>query len=142
MSPSISASTVNTDARAHPAASTKMSLEPANTPANGVNGVGVGANGVQPQAQPVDTSIFPDGLKTSGQHPVLESAVFPYEEFPKEITGPTVWKAQEYKDNHDRWTHPFTPEEIEELGSASDKFVASGAPMTGITRVSCDHDQR
>lgn len=42
-------------------------------------------------------AIYPDGIKTSGQHPPLYDQLRPYQDFPKKITGPTVWKAEEYK---------------------------------------------
>lgn len=82
----------------------------------------------------VKTSIFPDGLKTSGQHGPVHNKLLPYSEFPKQISGPTVWKAEDYRDNPERWTHAFSAEEIAELGKASDDFIASGAPLTGMTR--------
>ena len=85
---------------------------------------------------PADRRYFPDGLKTSGQHPVLETAVYPYEAFPKEITGPTVWRKEDYQNQPDRWTHPFTDAEVSELGKAADDFIASGKPLTALERVS------
>ncbi|CZR54856.1 uncharacterized protein PAC_04740 [Phialocephala subalpina] len=82
----------------------------------------------------INTKAFPDGLKTSGQHNPIYSLLRPYEDFPKKITGPTVWKAEDYRDNAERWTHVFSEQEIEELGSAADAFIASGTPLTGISR--------
>lgn len=84
----------------------------------------------------LDRDLFPDGLKTSGQHPILLDQVYPYDDFPTEITGPTVWRPEEYQHSPDRWTHPFSPGEIEELGRAADDFIESGTPLTGIARVS------
>ncbi|KAK2750608.1 hypothetical protein FQN57_002679 [Myotisia sp. PD_48] len=83
----------------------------------------------------VSRNIYPDGLKTRGQHPPLFDQLRPYSEFPSEITGPTVWKAEDYKDNPEKWTHRFTEEEIAELSQASDDFIASGTPLTGISKV-------
>lgn len=80
--------------------------------------------------------IFPDGIKTSGQHPPIYHALRPYSEFPKEITGPTVWKAEDYTNNPERWVHDFSDEEIEELSNVADKFLADGIPLTGISQVS------
>jgi hypothetical protein len=79
--------------------------------------------------------IFPDGIRTSGQHPPLYDALKPYSEFPKEISGPTVWKAEEYINNPERWVHRFTEDEIEELSATTDRFLASGTPLTGISKV-------
>jgi hypothetical protein len=83
---------------------------------------------------PVD--IFPDGIRTSGQHNPIYDLLRPYEDFPKEISGPTLWKKEDYENNPERWTHPFTPEEIEELSQTADAFIASGTPLTGISKVS------
>ncbi|KAM0448290.1 hypothetical protein ACHAQK_000271 [Fusarium lateritium] len=79
-------------------------------------------------------SIFPDGIRTSGQHPPLYDALKPYSEFPQEITGPTLWKKEDYETKPQRWTHPFTDEEIQELSDTADAFIASGTPLTGISK--------
>ncbi|KAL2022384.1 hypothetical protein VTK56DRAFT_5451 [Thermocarpiscus australiensis] len=78
--------------------------------------------------------IFPDGIRTSGQHPPLYHLLRPYSDFPKEITGPTVWKREDFIDSPDRWVHPFTDEEIQELSDTADAFIASGTPLTGISK--------
>lgn len=80
-------------------------------------------------------SIFPDGIRTSGQHPPLYSLLKPYSQFPTEITGPTVWKKEDYVDNPEAWVHRFTKEEIEELSAAADQFIERGIPLTGISKV-------
>ncbi|KAF2000329.1 Clavaminate synthase-like protein [Amniculicola lignicola CBS 123094] len=79
-------------------------------------------------------NIYPDGIKTSGQHPPLYHQLRPYSDFPKEITGPTVWNRDDYTHNPERWTHVFSGEEIEEISSAADKFIASKTPLTGISQ--------
>lgn len=84
---------------------------------------------------PVDTNIFPDGIKTSGQHPPLYDLLRPYEDFPSAIDGPTVWKAEDYKNNPERWTHPFSQDEVAELDHAADAFIAAGHPLTAISKV-------
>ncbi|KAJ5179848.1 hypothetical protein N7492_003058 [Penicillium capsulatum] len=83
-------------------------------------------------AAPLD--IFPDGLKTTGQHAPLYDHILPFDRFPREITGPTVWKAEEYRENPEKWTHTFTPEQVGELSAAADAFLASKTPLTGITK--------
>jgi len=87
-------------------------------------------------SQTVNKSIFPDGLKTSGQHNPIYEQLTPHSQFPKEISGPTVWKAEDYRDHPERWTHVFSDEDITELGRAADEFIASGRPLTGIRKVS------
>jgi hypothetical protein len=80
-------------------------------------------------------SIFPDGPKTTGQHPPLYEHLQPFEHFPKEITGPTVWTAAEYRDHPEKWTHRFTPSELDELSRTADEFIRSKIPLTGISKV-------
>ncbi|KAE8153443.1 hypothetical protein BDV25DRAFT_149506 [Aspergillus avenaceus] len=85
-----------------------------------------------PVSIPID--IFPDGLKTTGQHPPLYDHIRPFDKFPKEISGPTVWKPEEYRDQPEKWTHRFTPEEIAELSATADEFLAQKIPLTGISK--------
>ncbi|KAL4895136.1 hypothetical protein BDV59DRAFT_160278 [Aspergillus ambiguus] len=85
-----------------------------------------------PSAAPVH--IFPDGLKTTGQHPPLYNELRPFDKFPKHISGPTVWKAEEYRDAPEKWTHRFTAEEIEELSTTADNFLKNKIPLTGISK--------
>jgi len=80
-------------------------------------------------------SIFPDGIRTSGQHNPLYDQLRPYSEFPKEISGPTVWKREDYVNNPERWTHRFTEDELQELSDTADRFIASGTPLTAISKV-------
>ena len=83
----------------------------------------------------VPRSIFPDGIKTSGQHPPLYHQLTPYDDFPHQITGPTVWNADDYKNNPERWTHWFTHDELAEMSEAADNFKNTGIPLTGISKV-------
>ncbi|EDU49291.1 taurine catabolism dioxygenase TauD [Pyrenophora tritici-repentis] len=79
-------------------------------------------------------SIFPDGIRTSGQHEPIYSLLRPYSDFPAQITGPTAWSKADYKDNPERWTHVFSSSEIAEISETADRFIASGMPLTGITK--------
>lgn len=83
----------------------------------------------------INVSVFPDGLKTSGQHPPVYSRVRPYKDFPKVHGGPTVWKAEDYRENPELWTHRFTDEEIQELEAVTDDFIQKDLPLTGISKV-------
>ncbi|KAJ6086136.1 hypothetical protein N7486_010417 [Penicillium sp. IBT 16267x] len=78
--------------------------------------------------------IFPDGLRTTGQHDPLYDHIQPFEKFPKQITGPTVWNPEEYRSKPETWTHQFTADQIEELSNAADAFLASKTPLTGISK--------
>ncbi|EFX05647.1 hypothetical protein CMQ_3716 [Grosmannia clavigera kw1407] len=95
--------------------------------------VGSGLSGKRKNDQ-APRSVFPDGIRTSGQHPPLYEQLQPYADFPKEITGPTVWKKDDYENKPERWVHRFTAEEIQELSDTSDAFIASGTPLTGISK--------
>ncbi|KAF1839634.1 taurine catabolism dioxygenase TauD [Decorospora gaudefroyi] len=81
-------------------------------------------------------AIFPDGIRTSGQHEPIYTQLQPYTSFPKTITGPTAWTKSEYASNPERWTHIFSADEISEISSATDAFLASATPLTGISRAS------
>lgn len=83
-------------------------------------------------------TIFPDGIKTSGQTSPNYDQIQPYGAFPREVTGPTVWKAEDYQNNPERWMHRFSDEEVAEMSKAADDFLSSGTPMTGITKVRYD----
>ncbi|CAG7998777.1 unnamed protein product [Penicillium olsonii] len=83
---------------------------------------------------PVDINLFPDGLKTTGQHNPLYDHIVPFEKFPKKITGPTVWDPEEYRSNPEKWTHVFTDDQIAELSTAADAFLESKTPLTGISK--------
>lgn len=97
--------------------------EPVNTPA------------VRSKNNDAPKDIFPDGIRTSGQHPPIYDQLKPYSEFPKEITGPTLWRKEDYVNNPEKWIHPFTDEEVQELSDTADRFIESGTPLTGITKV-------
>jgi hypothetical protein len=82
----------------------------------------------------VDTNIFPDGIKTSGQLEPIYSILEPYNKFPKEIptSAPTYWESSDYASNPSLWQHPFSPEELASLSKAADDFIAQNLPITGI----------
>ncbi|KAL4932600.1 TauD/TfdA family dioxygenase [Aspergillus undulatus] len=83
---------------------------------------------------PLPLDVFPDGLKTTGQHPPLYEELKPFDKFPKSISGPTLWKAEDYRDAPGRWTHRFNAEEVAELSATADAFIAAGTPLTGISK--------
>jgi hypothetical protein len=89
----------------------------------------------RPARKQVDKTLFPDGIKTSGQHPPLYDQLRPYSDFPREITGGTVWKPEDYTDNLESWVHEFSSQEVAELSAAADTFLADGTPLTGISKV-------
>ena len=89
----------------------------------------------------VNTAVFPDGFKTAGQHEPIYDLLQPFDKFPKEITGPTVWTPKDYESSPEKWTHSFTAEENAEIGAAADHFIAEGHPLTGITKVGYDLDR-
>lgn len=82
------------------------------------------------------TSIFPDGIRTSGQHPPVYSQLQPYSAFPKRIDGETAWSKDDFQSNPEKWTYPLSMAEVEELGRAADEYIESGRELTGISKVS------
>ena len=94
-----------------------------------------GQTSTRPSPPILDRRLFPDGLKTSGQHPAIPHAILPYSAFPKKIDGSNVWTAEEYREDPGRWTHYFTSEEVAELSKVADDFIASGRPLTGMAKV-------
>ena len=87
-----------------------------------------------PDTNKAPKNIFPDGIRTSGQHEPIYSLLRPYSDFPAEIQCPTAWSKADYKDNPERWTHHFSESEVKEISDAADAFIASGTPLTGITK--------
>ena len=80
-------------------------------------------------------SSLKKAIQTSGQHPPNYEDLQPYETFPQDINGQTVWRKEDYEGNAERWTHRFTPDEVAELSSAADEFRESGIPLTTISKV-------
>lgn len=75
-------------------------------------------------------------LLTSGQHEPLFDTLTPYEQFPKELTGPTVWTKEEFETNPKAWKWRWTPEQIADLESAYDEWEKTGKSLPEINRVS------
>lgn len=78
---------------------------------------------------------FADGTRTSGQHAPSYDELRSFEEFPDLITGPTVWKSEDYQAYPERWTHVLTEAEIDEISVAADKFKVSKTPLIDISKV-------
>jgi hypothetical protein len=93
------------------------------------------ATALKPQNEDAPRNIFPDGIRTSGQHAPLYDVLRPYSDFPETITGPTAWNRDQFVERQDSWTRPFTDAELAELGGTADAFIASGTPLTGISKV-------
>ena len=82
----------------------------------------------------VSKATFPDGIRTSGQHPPLYDQLRQFGQFPSHISGATVWEAKDYVNNPERWIHRFSQDEVDEMSEAADSFSSSGTPLTGITK--------
>ena len=90
---------------------------------------------VQPLFQkPESKAPSNNDTKTSGQHPPVYDKLFPFDSFPSQISGPTVWKAEDYRNNPSQWIHPFTPTELTEMSKAADDFLVAGKPLTEISK--------
>lgn len=73
--------------------------------------------------------------RTSGQHNPIYAALAPYAAFPTKIAGPTLWHKEDYQDAPEKWIHPFSADEIAELGATADAFIEGGKELTAITKV-------
>jgi len=73
---------------------------------------------------------------TSGQHEPVPALLTPYSAFPKEITGPTVWKREDFINDTSKWQHRWTPELIAELEQSYEEFKARGVELPQINKVS------
>ncbi|KAJ9098494.1 hypothetical protein QFC19_006362 [Naganishia cerealis] len=71
---------------------------------------------------------------TAGQTEPVPELLQPYENFPKKITGPTVWQAEDFRSRPDLWQRQWTPELIQQLEEAFDKFEASGKTLPEINK--------
>lgn len=88
-----------------------------------------------PRLTPVDRDIFPDGMRTSGQHPPIESQIKPFEDFPTKIAGRTVWNAADLAKDPSSWIHTLESSETEELERATESFMKSGVSLVSMTKV-------
>ncbi len=69
---------------------------------------------------------------TSGQHDADPALLQPYANFPKEITGRTVWTKEQYEGE---WKRTWPAELVGDLEDAYEAFERTGLPLTAITRV-------
>ena len=72
---------------------------------------------------------------TSGQHEPVPELLVPYTAFPKEITGPTVWKREDFINDTSKWQHRWTPELIAALEQSYEDFNARGVELPQINKV-------
>ncbi|KAJ2967199.1 hypothetical protein NQ176_g9779 [Zarea fungicola] len=87
-----------------------------------------------PYPLPIDRKFFPDGLRTSGQHPPIPDQLRPFEAFPKHITGATVWEGKDIATRQDEWVYRWTESDLTELLQAVDAFIISGIPLININK--------
>ncbi len=73
---------------------------------------------------------------SAGQTEPIPELIQPFSNFPIEVTGPTVWKAEDYRANPELWQRRWSAEQVADLESAFDSFERSGKPLTAISKVS------
>ena len=73
-------------------------------------------------------------LQTSGQHDQLKETIQPYENYPKQIDGPTVWVKEDYQDHPEKWIHHWTNDELADIERATSAFEALNLPLTEMSR--------
>ncbi|KAI5791918.1 hypothetical protein EDC01DRAFT_101599 [Geopyxis carbonaria] len=72
--------------------------------------------------------------RSTGQIDPIYSLLSPYSSFPQKITGPTVWSAADYSSNPERWTHVWSPSQIEAISNTADGFLSESYGLTSITK--------
>ncbi|WWC70478.1 uncharacterized protein I206_104429 [Kwoniella pini CBS 10737] len=88
----------------------------------------------QPTQVPIKEQFQIQSGLTSGQHEPVESLVQAYSSFPREVTGPTVWRREEYIDHPDLWKKTWTAEQIKDLETSYEGFLKTGLDLPQITR--------
>lgn len=103
---------------------------------NGQNGDGNGGSNYSDQVQAQKSLKSTANVLTSGQKDAELDLLVPYKDLPKEITGPTVWHAEDYRGdvNRKKWIHVWTQEEIDQLEAASTLWRDSGRELGEIER--------
>ncbi|KAL8280968.1 hypothetical protein RQP46_006647 [Phenoliferia psychrophenolica] len=71
---------------------------------------------------------------SAGQHEPVASLIQPYSAFPKVITGPTVWQADDFRSSPDKWQRTWSPAQVADLEAAYATFEATGLPLTAISK--------
>src|SRR5271156_2428627 len=71
---------------------------------------------------------------TSGQHSPLAAQLHPYASFPKSISGPTVWRADELTSDLEKWVRHWTPQELEEINDAIEAFLSRKLPLSRLSK--------
>ncbi|KAL1406724.1 hypothetical protein Q8F55_006128 [Vanrija albida] len=81
---------------------------------------------------PTDGPVKP--LLTSGQHEPIFDILTPYDQFPQEVTGPTVWTKEQFESDPKAWKWRWTPEQIADLEKAYVEWEATGKSLPEINR--------
>jgi hypothetical protein len=89
---------------------------------------------------PIATQPFHTVLSAGQTEPVAE-LIQPFSKFPVQVTGPTVWKAEDYRQNPELWQKTWSAEQISDLETAFEAFEKSGKPLTAISKVSLGVDE-
>ncbi|WVQ80576.1 hypothetical protein IAT38_002681 [Cryptococcus sp. DSM 104549] len=71
---------------------------------------------------------------TSGQHEPDHALIQPYSAFPKEVTGRTVWKREDFIKDEQLWKRQWTEQHVRELEEAYEKFEESGLDLPQIDK--------
>lgn len=71
---------------------------------------------------------------TSGQWDQLPESITPYEQYPKEVTGRTVWRQEDYANSPERWVHWWTADQLAQIEAAALAFEQAGISLTDISK--------
>jgi hypothetical protein len=88
-----------------------------------------------PPLPAVPLKNFNKGI-TQGMLEPLHELVQPYSAFPKQITGKTVWKREDFINDESLWKRQWSPEHVASLEAAYDAWAAKNLSLPEIDRVS------
>lgn len=74
-------------------------------------------------------------IQTCGQFDPIYEKLSAYESYPTEITGRSLWKAEDFRQNPEKWTYWWTPAQLSALSNTADEFLAEKRSLTTITKV-------
>lgn len=64
----------------------------------------------------------------------MAETVLPYDQYPKRVQGPKLWRRDDYQTNPERWIHDWTSTEIQQIETAAKAYQQTGLPLTAITK--------
>lgn len=73
-------------------------------------------------------------LISGRQHDQLPETVQPYENYPKYLDGPKLWRRDDYQSSPESWIRHWTEDELQQIETAVFNLEKTGLPLTAITK--------